>query len=295
MQKTFIYFCLLLLISCNSGTDTKTQSTSSLDEKETTFNLNANEIVLSRTESLAGGTNIYDDKYQIGRGFNSSTNEVLAPAVVYNDSSDLTTVSQTEGIFTDVDVKRVTTYDQLKSFMNLNISGNAKYGWLKVSAKVEKFKQVEWNSYSDFLAAKVIVYNPSKILKKAILGTAALKRLKNNAQDFLDFYGDQYISGIKTGGELYVLYQFNSFNSKEKDSTSAAINVAVSAFTGSAKTLVNLKQSLSTLTDKKNLSVRIIRVGDDDSVNVKDPDALLNYIEKFPKIVNSKGNKAALI
>jgi len=271
---------------------TTLQNTDVLNELNSS---NEREELSLTNEFLIGETKIYGDQYQIGRGFNSATNEVKGAAVIYNDESDLTTVSGTDGIFTEIDLKLISSYDQMKSFMGLNISGNAKYGWLKASAKVEKFNQIEWNSYSDFLMAKVIVHNPSKILKEANLDTQPLERLNNDVQDFLEFYGDEYISGLKTGGELYVLFQFNSFTREEKSATSTSISLALGSFAGSAKTTTELNQSLSQLTSTSNMSKKVIRIGDNSSLNYDDTTELLDYIERFPEIVNSLGNKAALL
>ncbi|MCF6403170.1 hypothetical protein L3C95_09810 [Chitinophaga filiformis] len=234
------------------------------------------------------------DRFDIGRGYNTVNNEVTGKVVEFADSNDLKTVSETEGQTTDFDVKVIKSYDQLKKMMDLETNASLKWGIFKGSAKYDYYNKVKIDQYTALLLAKVIVKNPTEILKTSCLTMRAQSLIEKSKEEFFDMFGDEYIYGKVSGGELYIFFQFSSNSKEELSKTNAAITASARKMSAGGATSANFKSALEELKSSSELHIKVIREGTIDSIPENDLDSLIRYAARFPEKVRNSKNPVAL-
>lgn len=229
----------------------------------------------------------------VGQGYNSATTELKGRVVAYNPEDELVTVDQSEGQVLDFYFDRVQSMEELRNTLEVNVVASFKLGLANADARSNYFRQVNFNSYNDYLCAKVTVRNPAKQLLRRDLTVEARRRMGDGQDEFMRFAGDEYIKGIQTGGQVILLYQFTSSSSTERESLRVSLTTSIGTFLSSAKTSTDMSKALESLKGFKNTKVFLYRVGDNSQIS-EDPDALINYINHFPEIMSDRRKSAIL-
>lgn len=233
-------------------------------------------------------------KYQLGQGFNSATNEVMGNVIKYNnDSSELVTVNDSKGQTTTYDMQRISTLEDLYKFMSLDVTASLGYGAFSGSGRLQILESHTYNSFTDYLAIKIHIENPTKMLKTEVLTDEALKRCKEGQEDFLKYAGNEFIYGIVTGGEAIAIYEFQSKDESDRKSMQLDIDASVKTFFASADMSVSFKNAMSSLSKYKSTKCHFYRRGDTAPIP-QDADSLINYLTNFPKVIKNDDSSSVL-
>jgi hypothetical protein len=277
------YPSLIILLLCNSCNGVRKKP----DDK--VYNIQIpTEFPLSQLNAY---TNILNDQYHVGRGLKTGTYDVMQTAIDTSNLNLQATVPGNSGL-TDVRYQYATDYTSLRQSLGLNLSLNAKVGWFSVEASMNNLQSSVQNSLSTFLIAKVVVTNSTKTILNPKLTVSAQRLLGKNPQEFYNNYGDRFISGMVTGGELDVIYEFLATSMSEKQDLAINVKMSASNLNNSVEAVMNYTKSLQSDMSSKKVKVHIIRFGDKSDLPKDDLDSMLTFIKTFPsKVTPSSGNE----
>lgn len=234
------------------------------------------------------------DRVPIGRGYNSATFTIKGPVIDRINSDWGSDLNQT-GQLMSYDLQHVRSIQELRTSMGLDASASLKMAGFKGSIKHNYLSSRTFNNFSDFLVASIIVRNPTQYFKEPLLNQEALELAGKNKEAFINAYGNEFTYGLITGGELYVIYRFDSKTSQEQKNTRTEITSVLKKFGVKAKSSITLASSLAEMKQTADLHVKILRVGDDTEIPEDNVDSLLQYMRLFPSIISNKGTKSRVI
>lgn len=230
---------------------------------------------------------IPSDRVLIGTGFNSATLEAKGKVVKFYSDKDLTKADIASGQRTFYDLDFINSYTDLFKSLNINVQASLKIGPFKGSAAYQIYNETKISELNTYLLTKVIVQNPAQILRSKILTDTALQIANSNDDElFLERFGDEFIYGKITGGELYCLFQFESNSLAEKKAIYTKVSAAYNKFAGGAKGNTEWASTLSEIKNISNIKIRITRSGDNSSIPENNVDSLISYAKRFPRIVS---------
>ncbi|MBK7387681.1 MAG: hypothetical protein IPI23_01030 [Bacteroidetes bacterium] len=222
----------------------------------------------------------FDKDIEYGYGINSATGLDTRQALTYNYSPTEIAKSSTGQTISFHAIEIKTRNELIQSLAtSLSIGGKGSYGAFSASAsyKRETFNKLTINDYSQYLLINVTVRNPDKYIQDPILSDVAKSIARDFPNIFLSNFGDEFVFKKIYGGELYILFEFQSHSQVEYDRTKTAITAAASYFTAQGNisyTSEYIKQQLSLLTNKK---IWLIREGGLKSIPQTEIDQLLKY------------------
>jgi len=239
----------------------------------------------------------------IGVGINSVTGKLVSKGVTFSDPKP--SVGDTgQRVFKDMMV--VNTFQDLQESLGIDVNASASYGLFSADDKFNYTKNSKYNSKSTYAVARCIVHNPPLSIDDAKLKDEAGNLLtQGNDNEFADVYGDCFVRGIFSGGELYTIFQFDSNDSSEQTSVSNSFSGSVSGLAagGSLSVDVNTQKAIQNRSTKITLTqIQIGGSGMDFSLNIgqalasSDPatamiQSISNLMDHFAEIV--KGNPVA--
>jgi hypothetical protein len=225
---------------------------------------------------------------QIGRGYDSATNEIKDQCVVFNGTaSELVTVLP-DPHSTDaqqLDFKMTHTTDGEELLNTLSIDASASFGWGAFSgnATVSYATSKKISRFGEYLLINETVENVTRFLKSTAL-TPAANKVRKDPFKFRQMCGDQFIVGVVTGGSFSAI--LNASSSSEDDQTSAKATFSAAAYGNKldVQTVSNFKD----LVTHGRLDITILRQGPNDNVPT-DLDAIKAYAEALPGKVKPTG------
>jgi len=244
-------------------------------------------------EQLDAFTDIYDDRFRLGQGLKTGTYEVVQTAI--DTTHNVLSVINSQGGTTSVKYEYATDYFSLRKALGLTMSINANIGWFSASASIADLTSTVENNLSTFLIAKVSVRNVKQRLTNPVIKQEHVKILLEDPKKFYDNFGDRFIAGYETGGELFVIYEFKANSYQEKSSTEINVKASYGSLSNSVEAVVNYSKSLDLTTSNKKVSMKLIRLGDKSDLPKDNLDEMLDFIRSFPaKVTPHSGNEAFL-
>jgi hypothetical protein len=225
---------------------------------------------------------------QIGRGFDSSTNEIKDQCVVFNNTdaeliSVLPTGNTPDAQQLDFKMTHTTDGEDLLNTLSINASASFSSGVYSGNASIAYASSKKISRYGEYLLINEQVENVTRFLKSTVL-TVDAKKVRNNAFKFRQMCGDQFIVGIVTGGSFSAILKASS--SSEEDQKSAKATFSAAAYGGSLD--VATTSTFKDLVTKGRLDITILRQGPSDNVPT-DLDQIKKYAEELPGKVKPKG------
>lgn len=236
---------------------------------------------------------VFESRFRPGQGLKTGTYEVVQ-CPIDTSSLHMERAVATEAGLTKVTYTIAEDYSSLKSQMGLNVSLNAKMGWFSMESSLNKLESSFQNSFSTCLIAKVEVTNETKRIIRPKLFPEAEKLLLKDPSKFYTNYGDRFISGIITGGELYIVYEFLATSFEEKKELTAHIKASASNLGSSVEAVVDYTQKVEANKANRKVKVQIFRIGDKSNLPDNNIPAMLEYIQSFPGKVSPLTNEAFL-
>ncbi|WP_428718868.1 hypothetical protein [Undibacterium curvum] len=223
----------------------------------------------------------------LAQGFNSFTQEPMATAI---DPTSLTEPVGAGGQTVTYELQQIEDASSLRKLLNISASASLTGGIGGGTAKASFFSGLEISSYSSYIYLRVRVSNTSRALREYKMTDNAINFLKEfGINAFFENYGDEFVNGYTTGGELIAIIQINHRTVQEKTASEVSIQGSYGAFSGGG--------SFSAALEKINLTsateIHIIRRGG--TGPVPDVTTLKDMAINYPDTVKEETGNAVLL
>lgn len=226
----------------------------------------------------------WQDGMAIGRGFNTLLGQVAGRGV---KAGAVQPVSGGTGLTTDFSLEIVTSVEDLNRTLGIGAEAKLSYGVFSAEGKFKFSNSVKMNSQLTYLVAKCVVRKAFEQSEDNSLEEEAAAMIARGKLDlFRDRYGDGFIRGQRTGGELYVVLVVASESRSEQTEIAASIKASYGGMFSVAGTLDSSSMSSSSMS---KVSVHIHQVGgtgqqSEMSLDVK---AVMERMRNFPQVIES--------
>lgn len=222
---------------------------------------------------------------EIGSGFNTLTGEVRGTSVV--GEIGMATAS---GQVVTADAMVVESQEQMMESLNISVEVSGHYGLFSADGRFGLAQQSSFTSQSVYVVAKCVVENAFRSLTRPSILTEAAQRMKDNGpDDFKNGYGDCFVRGMRTGGELYAVFQLTSKSSEEQKSVAVSVQAEVQGlFAGGSieSSIEHLQKSSAKVSQMSVIFYQ--RAGRDNSIApVTTPQEITTRLKNFPGIANA--------
>lgn len=189
----------------------------------------------------------------LGTGYSSLTGQLRAPALVNEPTGEVVLSPAERG--TSYNLTYIGSYNDLAK--TLNVKASAKYG--AASGSVSLFRQAKVKRTKAYILVDMTVVSKVDYLKTYNLNNDALAllRRKSSSTQFALRYGDQFLSSVTYGGQLYALMEFSNSESEEIDELKAKVKGGAGSFSGEA----SIEKSLRDLTKKREVKIVYVQTG----------------------------------
>jgi hypothetical protein len=196
----------------------------------------------------------YEDGMKIGLGYNRLTGAVLPSPAVQGPS--ITALQGAGGQQVSSDCVTIQDVESLHKSLGVSVEAGGSYLGVSASAKVDYVSSCDFSSFSTYVLVRVSVQNAFESLDSPAFSPDAVELLANNYPErFRQRFGDEYIAGVKTGGEYFAIYQLTSTSQEERESLSVDVHAAFNAGLSSAE--LNVKINNATAHTQSHLQVQI--------------------------------------
>jgi hypothetical protein len=181
---------------------------------------------------------------------------------------------------------------EFEKIQKSSFKASGSYGAFSAGVSGSFANTLKINNYSCYLVATVSILNPTKYLENIKLTEKAKSILAEDREKFFRIYGDHYINGLVTGGELFIAYEFTSKHKEEKSKVAAALKASIKAFKTGGKYEQSIKEMANF--DKKQIAIYNSALKPGVPLPDLNLDDLKTYIKDFPKQINTEGNYSVL-
>jgi SepF-like predicted cell division protein (DUF552 family) len=221
-----------------------------------------------------------------GVGFDSVAGDVRGDCVLRTEPESPVGVSGQEVVFK---LRQITSSTELAKELNISASASLKAQFGKVSAKASYASQQNINQFSIYLVAQVSVTNPTRRLRDVKLTDEAWRLLEvKGVEEFRERCGDEFLSGITTGGEYLAILQITTRSEEEKQNVS--VSVRAKGTGGTWKAGADFKLALEQISKEHEVEVTSFQQGGDTATIPDTVEEIIDRAVNFPQQVD--GDKA---
>jgi hypothetical protein len=242
-----------------------------------------------QTEQALVESHDFDDKTMSwGYGFDSAGGQSTGANCLL-ELGAITTTSGAGGQVVSFSMDLVKSREELQKKISADVSVSASFGFGNASARAEYMKEQNFNSFSLFLVARTKVVNATQWISPQRLSTYSETQYINRYEDFRRRCGDQFLSGLTTGGEFLSIFEVKTRSNDEKESIEASLK-ASSAF-GTWSASANFAASVHKVTEQSSVRVSSFQVGGvgETAVPPTEAEAIIQRATQLPIIVNGDG------
>lgn len=242
------------------------------------------------TSSWSNSFNPENSQVLLGTGFNSLTEKVRGDCIAYTKKGSLI---RNGGQTSSISITLVNSRTELRKSLGVSANASLNLGAFKGSVKASYARDTQFNSYYVYLVISVKVVNQIEVIKNVTLKSWALKKLNKDKSSFMRSCGNQFISSVQTGGELLVVLQAKTSNSKEKQKVAASLLASGIAWRAEGK----VRKEFSKLVRDNSITFDAFRKGDDGTIKTRHDSVkgVLNYAYNFPKVVMKSGKPVPVL
>jgi len=189
-------------------------------------------------------------------------------------------------------IRKIDNVLDLAEALSVNLAASFSGGFGEVAGKAGWMKQSAVHDYSIYLLVSVNVANLERRMRDTRLKTEREDALKAGTsaawQNFRKSCGDLYITGMRTGGQFYALYQLKTRSENEKEILEA--HIRATGITGSWSVSADFSRSFERLQKVSELEASLYYEGPSTTL----PDAtkhsdILKFALEFPTKVQGSG------
>jgi hypothetical protein len=233
------------------------------------------------------GPQIYLPGMALGAGINSTNGAVKGDAVVRTQpESEALNPSQKLVL----SLKKMETTEDLEHALGLSISAEGRYGMVSGSAQFNFSNEQHVNTYSLSVALCVDAINSFVRMRDVQLKPGAVNRLVADPAAFFDGFGDSFVVGLQTGGQLVCVFQIQTRSENERQNISASLDISAQGLVASGSVSAEMQNKLNKLTQQHSSNTTIFRVGGNPATPLPDRvDTAIAYALSFGSEVTQFG------
>ncbi|AVO59528.1 PASTA domain-containing protein [Pseudomonas chlororaphis] len=219
----------------------------------------------------------------MGRGIDMMKGDVLGDAV------DVVSVTEAvPGMEVMYNVQIVESYESLMENLGLDIQASGRYGMVSADARFKLDENVKFNSQSTFVVAKCVIRNAQKVATGVTIKPLAQNVLEDSPQKFEEAYGQGYVRGIITGGELYIVFSSTSTRTESQKKLSASFQAECQGLAAKGSFKTSYDQSQDRVDEHTSTSIFMYQRGGigEQAGFVKDADEIIKRLKTFPESVH---------
>lgn len=233
----------------------------------------------------------YDSHFTFGSGVDSSVEDIRGTAVIPTAPATLPGASGAEVTYMTKIVESQRDFEQslgVSAAMSLN------YGFVAGgNAKVDFAQSSTLNEYSLCILVSVQVKNPVLMMNGVRLTDEAKSLYAQNPEAFKQRFGDSYVNGVLTGGEMFGTIVIHTKSATEKSALAASLHASGHFGLTSATLDVSMHENVSNATKDSDTSVFVHTSGYTFEKYPQNPGELLDCAAVFPGKVKSSGQAMA--
>jgi hypothetical protein len=215
--------------------------------------------------------------------------QLFGDAVVRTGPDEIKdTGGQTEDIFLTL----VETQEDQNTALHLSTSVSASYGLFGGSGKFDLSEEMHVHNFSISLVIRATVLNTFKQMRDVQFGPQAKSLLENGKEArFREQFGDMFVRGIQTGGELCAILQIVGHD--ESDQTSIKADLEAGGIIGGVAiaTKDTFSSAVSKATSHREVKLRHFQVGGTPKASI-DPDTMIQHALNFAAEVKAGQSEA---
>jgi hypothetical protein len=195
--------------------------------------------------------------------------EAAAPAAIQGAAGAETTVS----------FNKVESYENLATALSVDAKAKARYGLFSADAELDFERSMSMNSYSLYVYASAKVERAFTQVAdpKYKSDAAALVKQAGGAKAFRTAYGDWFVRGIATGGEILSLIEIRTKDQQDRESIDANMK---GAYGGMFSAEVDVKKTFSEAIGNASTQIFQHQVGGTPR-HIKDAGEVFDAIKAF--------------
>ncbi len=227
------------------------------------------------------GNNVveYIEGMSYGRGFNRLTGEALPSRAV---SGDTARIKNAEGQRVSSSCRITTEVQTLHESLGISVEAGGSYMGFSASAKVDYANQCDFSSFSTYIIVHVTVANAFEDIVDPVFHPDAVELLKNNnTERFRERFGDCFISGLRTGGEYFAIYQLTSTSESKRESLAVDVQAHYNGIIASADLRVKIATARSETSGRVDTRVFVYREGSIRTADITAED-IMETARQFP-------------
>ena len=217
-----------------------------------------------------------------GVGVNALSGEIRGDGVERTAAEEVTGA---EGQQLKMRIDRIDSLEELTESMGISAELDVNYGLFEASAKFAMAQESQFNRYSLYLLVSAVVVNSMRQMRDIVLRPKAAELLTaGNVQRFREQFGDVFVRGLLTGGELYSVFEIKTASESERLDISASLDVEYGAFVDLS---TSFKQAVKKSSERKALKISTFQRGGDMRV-ANTPDELIAKVTTFASTVQGE-------
>ncbi len=216
--------------------------------------------------------------------------QLFGDAVVRTPGDEIDhTGGQTEDVFLTL----VETQDDQNTALHLSTSVSASYGLFGGSGKFDLSEEMHVHNFSISLVIRATVLNAFRQMRDVQFKPSA-RTLLENGQDirFREQFGDMFVRGIQTGGELCAILQIVGHDESDQTSIKAELEAAGIIGGVAIATKDTFSSAVSKATSHREVKLRHFQVGGNPKASI-DPDTMIQHALNFAAEVKTPGQAEA--
>jgi len=232
---------------------------------------------------------------EMGHGFNTVNGEVRGFAV-----DGAVQASAIAGQQVESDTKVVESQEQMLESLNISVEAEGRYGLFSAEGRFALANSAAYTAQSTFVVARCTVENAFRQVNRPKLQPEAEAKMRADGPEaFRRSYGDSWIRGMRTGGELYAVFQLTASSQESQRKVAASLQAQVQGLLASGSVKTSVEALASEMKKVSSLSTTFFqRSGIGDQISpVNSPEEIEGRLKAFPGIAqaNPSGYQAQIV
>ena len=229
----------------------------------------------------------YDTLFNYGSGADSSAEQIRGSAIIPTAPASLSGAAGAEVTYT---THVVESQRQLEESLGVSAAMSLLYGFVAGgNAKVDFAQTNTMSENSLSVVVTAIVKNPVLLMSNVKLIPEAKDLYAKNPESFKQRYGDMYVNGIRTGGEMFGLILMRTTSSEHKSALSTSLHASGGFGLVSASLDASVTHSIQEAIKDTDASIYVHTSGYTPPHYPQTVPELLELAASFPAQVKSAG------
>jgi hypothetical protein len=199
-------------------------------------------------------------------------------------------VQGASGADQSLEFNKVESYEQLANALSVDAKAEARFGLFGADASFSFERTMSINSYSIFVYALASVKRAFRQVEDPKYKAEAVELAKGEPRAFREAYGDWFVRGMATGGELLSLIEIRTRDETERSEIDAALSGSYGInFSGEVKT----KENFEAATAGKSTHIVQHQVGGTPAT-ISNPEDVFPAVNKFVAELSSPDCQTAV-